>query len=446
MSAIGLSGGNSSLTNLAGGLITGQFAVYFTGGNNTLDNAGTITATFYNAISMMGGGIVNNQAGGILNATGTTGAFGICAIAGNSITIANAGTINASSGIVTQSAAGPAVVSNSGSINASDTAVWAYSDTIDFTNSGSVVSSGNGVVSSAGGTIVNNGSINATGYQISVGAAFNITNQAGGTITGNRGAIALAGTDLITLTLDQQSVTNGNIVSTASGTRNVNVAGGLNGNYDAQSGTGSDTVVLAATGSIDAIDLGGGDDSLNSRGNALTGPAVGGSGTDVLSFDIAGSAAFDAACSAARRRCHGWHRNADADGHRHADRGLPRQQRNPGSLRRLGAQRPGGPGYGRRLDNPHRRGQRAGPCDQRIRRHRPWRQCPSHQRTGQHQLLWDYQWHRRPRIVRRRAEPLRAATSYTGLTQVSGGTLQLGADNAISDASTVLVGFGASST
>ena len=153
------------------------------------------------------------------------------------------------------------MVSNSGSINASDTAVWAYSDTIDFTNSGSVVSSGNGVVSSAGGTIVNNGSINATGYGISVGAASNITNQAGGTITGNSGAIALAGTDLINLTLDQQSVTNGNIVSTASGTRNVNVAGGLNGNYDAQSGTGSDTVVLAATGSIDAIDLGGGDDS-----------------------------------------------------------------------------------------------------------------------------------------------------------------------------------------
>ena len=39
---------------------------------------------------------------------------------------------------------------------------------------------------------------------------------------------------------------------------------------------------------------------------------------------------------------------------------------------------------------------------------------------------------------------LSGSNSYTGLTQVSGGTLQLGADNAISDASTVLVASGAS--
>ena len=336
------------------------------------------------------------------------------------------------------------MVSNSGSINASDTAVWAYSDTIDFTNSGSVVSSGNGVVSSAGGTIVNNGSINATDYGISVGAASNITNQAGGTITGNSGAIALAGTDLINLTLDQQSVTNGNIVSTASGTRNVNVAGGLNGNYDAQSGTGSDTVVLAATGSIDAIDLGGGDDSLTLRGNALTGPAVGGSGTDVLSFDIAGSAAFDAGIFSGFEA-----RSMDGTGTltlTGTDTQTADFHVNSGTLVLSGGSALNdqtalvtAAGSTTRLDGGNEQVRAISGSgaidlgDNALLISGPDSTSYSGTISGTGGLA-----------LFGGVLNLSGSNSYTGLTQVSGGTLQLGADNAISDASTVLVASGAS--
>jgi len=67
MPAIGLNGGNSAVTNLAGGQITGQRGVYLIGGNNVLDNAGTITGTNDVAVYADGGEIITNQANGTIN-------------------------------------------------------------------------------------------------------------------------------------------------------------------------------------------------------------------------------------------------------------------------------------------------------------------------------------------------------------------------------------------
>lgn len=288
--ALSLTGENSSVTNLAGGMIVGQRGVYLSGINNFIDNAGTITGTYDNAISVLNGGVVHNLAGGVLNANGTSDAWGIFAAstAGNTVNISNAGAINASSGIVTQSAVGPALISNSGSVNSGEAAVWAYSGTIDLNNSGSILSTGStGILSQAGGTIINSGSINAGQYGISVGAASNITNQAGGTITGNSGAIALAGTDLINATLDQQSVANGNILSVGSGARDITVNGALNGIYDASTAQGSTTLTLGEAGSINGARFGAGDDLFITHGGIATGAYSGGGGNDRLLADIA---------------------------------------------------------------------------------------------------------------------------------------------------------------
>jgi autotransporter-associated beta strand protein len=449
MPALGLNGGSSSVTNLAGGLITGQRGAYLVGGDNSIDNAGTITGTGGNAITLGGGGIINNLAGGVLNATGTSNSWGILgnASAGNTVTISNAGTINASGGIVTQSVDGPAVVFNSGSINSSGAGIWANSGTLDLDNSGSILTTaGIGVQSTAGGTIINSGTINATGagdFAIAVGAASNITNQAGGTIGGNGGSIALTGSDLINVTLDQQSVANGNIFSAGDGARNVGVAGVLNGNYDAQSGTGADTLILAATGSIGAIDLGGGDDKLTLRGDAVTGTVAGGSGSDLLSFDIAGSATFDAGIFSGFEA-----RSMDGAGTltlTGSDTMTSDFHVNSGTLVLSGGAALNGQaalitaaGTTTRLDGGNQQVRAISGSgaidlgDNALLVSGPDSTSYSGTISGAGSLA-----------LFGGVLNLSGSNSYTGMTQISGGTLQLGADNVISDASTVLVGSGA---
>jgi fibronectin-binding autotransporter adhesin len=449
MPALGLNGGNSSATNLAGGLITGQRGAYLVGGNNSIDNAGTITGTGGNAITLGGGGLINNLAGGVLNATGTSNSWGILgnASAGNIVTISNAGTINASGGIVTQSVDGPALVTNSGSINSSGAGVWANSGTLDLDNSGSILTTaGIGVQSTAGGTIVNSGTINATGtgdFAITVGAASTITNQAGGTIGGNGGSIALDGADAITVTLDQQSTTNGTILSTGSGARNVSVAGALNGDYDAQGGTGGDSVVLEATGSTGAIDLGDGDDSLILRNDAVTGTIAGGSGTDVLSFDTAAAATFDAGIFRGFEL-----RSMDGAGTltlTGTDTMTSDFHVNSGTLVLSG---------GSALNAQAALITAAGTTTRLVGGNQQVRAVSGSGAIdlGDNALLVsgpDSTIYSGPisgtgsLALFGGVLNLTGSNSYTGMTQISGGTLQLGADNVISDASAVMVGSGA---
>ncbi|WP_253190612.1 autotransporter-associated beta strand repeat-containing protein [Sphingomonas sp. LM7] len=282
---------NSSVENLAGGTITGSRGVTL-GSGSTLTNAGTITATHDNAVTLVNGGTVTNQAGGVLNATGTDGAWGIL-MTGAAGTIVNAGTINAGSGIVTTTSASHSVT-NSGTINAGQYGVQAGGGGLTLVNSGDIAAGAMAGVAFAvqGGTLTNSGSIAGgndanQGFGVFVnGGNATITNLAGGSITGGTGAMALGGGGRIDVDLQAGSTVTGLVRATGSGARNVTIAGTLDGTYDSSASTGVNAITLTATGSIGSASLGAGDDVFVNYGGTITGIIDGGLGTDTLFADF----------------------------------------------------------------------------------------------------------------------------------------------------------------
>lgn len=181
---------NSSVTNNAGGLIDGWRGVTFGGGATgaSLVNAGTITGTGDNAVSLFSGGLVDNLAGGVLNAT-SNGGWGVYAI-GGVISVTNAGLINADSGVVFNSNGFSQTLSNIGSITGLRDGVMSRSGGVSITNGGSITATsatlGRGIALVGAGNIITN----QTGGAISGWRGVELATGATGTTIGNAGTIS----------------------------------------------------------------------------------------------------------------------------------------------------------------------------------------------------------------------------------------------------------------
>ncbi len=289
-----------SVINQSGGLIDGQIAsVFIASGLGTVTNAGTIRAAVDNGVSLIGGGTVDNQLGGTITALGS-GGWGIYAT-GGAVNLTNAGLINAETGIVTN--ANGAIVINSGTINGTVDGINGFGGTsLSATNSGTITATtGSGILVTGASTLLNSGSITGgsnatTGFAVrfAAGSSGSFVNQSGGSIGGTAGAALLATDGNVTVDLQQGSTATGAIVSLGAGARGITVGGTLTGAYDASAGTGVDTVTLAATGSIGGASLGAGADSFTTRGGTIGGAVTGGADLDVLTYDIAATASYNA--------------------------------------------------------------------------------------------------------------------------------------------------------
>ncbi|MDV3257864.1 MAG: autotransporter-associated beta strand repeat-containing protein [Sphingomonas sp.] len=345
------SGSDNSVINLAGGTLTGgNAAVYGDGTNLVVSNAGVIRA-LGGTVNLVGSGIYANAAGAIITNSGTIeslaengrgvylyaggevtnhapgvieGATGIALGAastvsndgaiigneGNGIVLAGGGTVtNLANGAISGSESGihsegaPLVLENEGAISGDAGNGVTALGAINATNAaGALISSEvrAGIAASGGGTIVNAGTITggsdaASGFGLHLaGGDFVVTNQAGGTLAGEAGAILLAGDGTVIIGLEADSTVNGDIVTVGAGSHLLDVEGTVNGLFDGSAGTGIDMLRLGETGSLGGALLGAGDDALTIAGGTLAGPADGGEGIDTLLFDMASDAAFGA--------------------------------------------------------------------------------------------------------------------------------------------------------
>ena len=305
---------DASLAVNAGGQLIAHDAyavASYTGGSVT--NAGLIKSTgsgFDGVIT--NGGTVDNQAGGRIIA------------AGNGVTLQAAGTTLTNAGVIAGQANGVMgsddyqTLTNTGVIVAGTagdnaTAYWqtnanlSTGDGVRFTAGGSVTNFGgyvngnttgiivggaNGVTISGGATTIeNSGTLQGnSGYGISIdtagGVTSTITNHNGGALVGGTGAALLTGDGTVNMTNENGSYMYGSIVSTGNGTRNIDLAGVVYGDYDASSGAGVDNVIFRSGGRITNVNLGDGDDSFTYFGGAISGMVDGGAGNDWLYADF----------------------------------------------------------------------------------------------------------------------------------------------------------------
>ncbi len=229
-------GSAGSLTNAAGGVISGE--VLITGGTYadgviavngpaTITNSGSIGGT--TGIWLQHGGTLTNTAGAAIY--GRTYGVEVGLSAGQLLptTILNSGTItsDANTGITLR---GGGVVSNA--------------------SGGTINGYFNGIASAVAATVANAGTIHADGYGINLSACGTITNTAGAAITGYFDGIKAAGAVAITNAGTIASGTAGNSrdgVIFAAGTLD-NVAGGtISGHQIGVYVTGGGTVTNAGT-------------------------------------------------------------------------------------------------------------------------------------------------------------------------------------------------------
>ena len=294
-------GAGSSITNQAGGTILGNYGVVNAGG--TINNSGLIRG-FNDAIILGGATALTNNAGGLIVGAGNEGVF----VSANGSTISNAGLIvNSLSGIganfsvaitnsgVIASGAAPDAATTSAHISRNTGTAIALGAGGSVTNlAGGEILGGVGVSfnNGASGTLANAGLIDgSTTYGVQMSGAGTITNQSGGTITGATGSIQLTGAGAKIVDLLVGSTANGQIVSTATGTQTVNIAGTLNGAYNAAVGAGVDNLTLASTGSMTSADLGAGADSFTYQGGGFSGLIDAGADTDSFISALGASSA-----------------------------------------------------------------------------------------------------------------------------------------------------------
>ena len=299
MGGIQSNAAGSSTTNQAGGTILGNYGVVTAGG--TLTNSGLIRG-FNDAVLLNGATAVTNNAGGLIVGAGNEGVF----VNANGSTINNAGLIvNSLSGI---GANFSVAITNSGVIasGAAPDAATTSAQITRLTGTAIALGAGGSVTNAAGGEILggvgvsfNNGASGtltnaglidgSTGYGVQMSGAGTISNQSGGTITGVTGSIQLTGAGAKIVNMQAGSTANGQIVSTATGTQTVNIAGSLNGAYTVTTGSGVDNLTLAATGAMTSAYLGDGSDSFTYQGGSFSGLIDAGSaGTDSFISNLSG--------------------------------------------------------------------------------------------------------------------------------------------------------------
>ena len=241
-----INGANGAVSN-AGSITAGARAVHLTGANATLGNSGVISGGQHGVVSL-GTATVSNDLGGAIAGTIYSAVY----VGGAGSTVTNAGLMTGGNAAIYVTGAGTAVT-NTGTIR------------ITGGSDNTVVS---GVYSSAGGTTVtNSGQIDSSldggrGIYLAGGTGA-ITNQSGGTIAGNGtgAAILLTGAGY-TLDLQAGSTVDGLIdASAATGLNTVTLGGTLNGGY--AGGTGADDIMLTGGMSVSGlIDGGTGTDAL----------------------------------------------------------------------------------------------------------------------------------------------------------------------------------------
>jgi hypothetical protein len=214
----------ATLTGTATALALGYkpFALPPAGGPGTVENFGTITGGV-EGVTIWFGGTVNNHFGGTIETA--TGLNAVSVGQGASRSLTNSGTIRAtntagfSTGVLMQG--GPSTFSNTatGVIYGDYNGVYGSASAVftSFENEGSIKSArGPAVEATGGGTLTNSGTIastNTDGILIRNSSAADITNS--GTITGAVNAINFSGGAVgatHTVRLQTGSVLNGNVV------------------------------------------------------------------------------------------------------------------------------------------------------------------------------------------------------------------------------------------
>ncbi len=238
-----------SVDNALGGTIVGS--VYFGGAAGTLTNAGSIV---FNA-APAGASAVDFNNGGTLNNTGVISASGsqVIAVFGGSGVVTNSGTISASgtdgfgveldSGTVVNSGTVVGIIAGANAVtNQAGGVISGYYQGIQANGTGDTVvndgsisasaSAGTAVYVGALGTLINHGTITATGTpppgQSSAGVALSdatFTNAAGGVVSGSTGVSAtgddvagnIAGTIINAGTIESTAGTAGTAISFGAG-------------------------------------------------------------------------------------------------------------------------------------------------------------------------------------------------------------------------------------
>lgn len=215
-----------------------------TGGNVTVTNSGSITANRnpnlaqvspdFHGISAYTDGVgsvtVTNAAGGVITAADDAGMAAVSAQ--GAISMANAGRINALTGLLGESDSGR----------------------VDISNSGTLVTTGVGihVTSASAGSVANSGSVASavTAVQVADGVALDVDNAVGGTLLGGVSLGTLANLNNAGSLYLKQGATAANPIATGSP-----IASSVGGNFT-QSATGT-LGLAAAGGSYSTLAVGG---------------------------------------------------------------------------------------------------------------------------------------------------------------------------------------------
>ena len=244
-----LSGEDIELYNYDGATIEsddGNYGVNFKNSSTiTIDNAGTISTSASYTVGLQNAVTVNLDNSGTIAAGGN---FGVYCFACEDLTLTNSGTISADLliGVSARLVTGTNTITNSGTISAEGTMG------VDLRNA-------------TGVTLVNSGTISATGDAILADNAFSPTITNSGTVTAlagvsTRGAITLSQNDAENLGTDA-TITNSGTIS-ALGTNAVGIIIG--------DGTGVyNDVTITNSGTISGVD-----DSIGIVGSGTTGTNI----------------------------------------------------------------------------------------------------------------------------------------------------------------------------